>query len=352
MKFLILIASISVVVLAASTVAYTPSRYSHEQRQQQPSSPAHYRTPAQPSYRSDPAPAPVNTPKDISALLKENGLTVVLDLMAKAGLSETLNGPELTIWAPTNEAFAASELKNLNDVDLLKNVLSYHLVSFKNDPKEISSIQYELSVPTLQGENVRISVYRKKGVSFAFDETVTINGALVLKTLRASNGIIYIIDRVLDPKDLAFKNTQMEVLRNTKEFSIIYKMFEDLGITLVSDKYRPKTFFAPTNAAFEALPAGALDAIFASQDEIGKLINTHTASGTHYSRGLVSGPVPVFSGSNLDLVVSPNGVTVDNAKIIGVDLTNTEGVIHVIDAVIPNKPETPSAMCTAPVKNY
>ncbi|EFX64217.1 hypothetical protein DAPPUDRAFT_266814 [Daphnia pulex] len=235
-----------------------------------------------------------------------------LDLIAKAGLSETLNGPELTIWAPTNEAFAASELKNLNDVDLLKNVLSYHLVLFKNDPKEISSIQYELSVPTLQGENVRISVYRKKVVSFAFGETVTINGALVLKTLRASNGIIYIIDRVLDPKDLAFKNTQMEVLRNTKEFSIIYKI----------------------------------------QDEIGKLINTHTASGTHYSRGLVSGPVPVFSGSNLDLVVSPNGVTVDNSKIIGVDLTNTEGVIHVIDAVIPNKPETPSAMCTAPVKNY
>jgi uncharacterized surface protein with fasciclin (FAS1) repeats len=132
--------------------------------------------------------------------LKENGLTVVLDLMAKAGLSETLNGPgmnatrfkiisiqnliylspltsyisELTIWAPTNEAFAASELKNLNDVDLLKNVLSYHLVSFKNDPKEISSIQYELSVPTLQGENVRISVYRKKGVSFAFDEVSVI----------------------------------------------------------------------------------------------------------------------------------------------------------------------------------
>ncbi|EFX64148.1 hypothetical protein DAPPUDRAFT_229856 [Daphnia pulex] len=297
MKFLILIASISVVVLAASTVAYTPSRYSPEQRRQQP---------------------------NISALLKENGLTVVLDLMAKAGLSETLNGPELTIWAPTNEAFAASELKNLNDVDLLKNVLSYHLVSFKNDPKEISSIQYELSVPTLQGENVRISVYRKKGVSFAFGETVTINGALVLETLRASNGIIYIIDR-----DLAFKNTQMEVLRNTKEFSIIYKMFKDLGITLISDKYRPKTFFAPTNAAFEALPAGAFDAIFASQDEIGKLINTHTASGTHY-----------------------NGVTVDNAKIIGVDLINTEGVIHVIDAVIPNKPETPSAMCTAPVKNY
>jgi hypothetical protein len=44
----------------------------------------------------------------------------------------------------------------------------------------------------------------------------------------------------------------------------------------------------------------------ASQDEIGKLINTHTASGTYYSRGLVSGPIPVFSGSNLEIVVSPS----------------------------------------------
>lgn len=79
---------------------------------------------------------------------------------------------------------------------------------------------------------------------------------------------------------------------------------------------RPKTFFAPTNAAFEALPAGALDAIFASQDEIGKLINTHTASGTHYSRGLVSGPVPVFSGSNLDLVVSPSKFDFHAIKIL------------------------------------
>jgi hypothetical protein len=85
-------------------------------------------------------------------------------------------------------------------------------------------------------------------------------------------------------------------------------MFEDLGITLISDKCkstsvylsdvdrtfsrltfpfvidRPKTFFAPTNAAFEALPAGVLDALLASQDEIGKLINTHTASGPYYSR--------------------------------------------------------------------
>lgn len=51
MKFLFLIASIAVVVLAASTVAYTPSRNYPEQRRQHPT-PAAYRAPPQPSYRS------------------------------------------------------------------------------------------------------------------------------------------------------------------------------------------------------------------------------------------------------------------------------------------------------------
>lgn len=337
MKLLLVIASI-VLVLVPHISAYTPHKYY----------PEHSRYGSYRSVDQDSAPVEKssdNTTGDITSVLRQNGLTTVLDLMSKASLSRTLTGPELTVWAPINEAFAAVDSKTINDAGLLKDILNYHLVSFKNDPKEISSIQNDLTVPTVQGEVVRINIYRRKGVSFAFKETVTVNGALVLKTIRASNGIVYVLDTVLNPRDLEPKNTQMQVLRSNKEFSIIYKMFEDLGITQISDKYRPKTFFAPTNAAFEKLPPGVLDSLFASQEEIGKLINTHTASGIYYSHGLVSGPIPVFSGSNLDLVVSPSGVTIENAKIIGFDLTETEGVIHVIDAVIPNKEEAP--LCPA-----
>ncbi len=53
-------------------------------------------------------------------------------------------------------------------------------MSFKNDPKEISSIQYELTVPTLQGEVVRINVYRKKGVSFAFGEVSVVHKIVII----------------------------------------------------------------------------------------------------------------------------------------------------------------------------
>jgi hypothetical protein len=58
MKFLFLIASISVVVLAASTVAYTPNRYYPEQRRHHSTPVAHRAPPAQPSYRSLQTPEP------------------------------------------------------------------------------------------------------------------------------------------------------------------------------------------------------------------------------------------------------------------------------------------------------
>ena len=63
--------------------------------------------------------------------------------------------------------------------------------------------------------------------------------------------------------------------------------------------------FVPTNAAFQALPVDEFNALFADEQALAVLINTHTASGTFYSRGLVSGPLPVFSGVNLEIDVSP-----------------------------------------------
>lgn len=92
---------------------------------------------------------------------------------------------------------------------------------------------------------------------------------------------------------------------------------------------------------------------------MGKLINQHTLSGTWYSNGLVTGPLPLFSGDTVNIVVSSRkwpykfnhdhatlhllifiltellgGTRVGNANIIGADLSETEGVVHVIDAVI------------------
>lgn len=69
---------------------------------------------------------------------------------------------------------------------------------------------------------------------------------------------------------------------------------------------RSKTLFAPTDTAFQALPAGLLDSLFANPKELVKLLNNHIASGTFYSRGFVSGPLPVVSGITVDVDLSPS----------------------------------------------
>ena len=75
------------------------------------------------------------------------------------------------MWAPTDEAFAAIDSATLtailNDASSLKDILTYHLVPFKISPTLIPSVHIELTLPSVQGEIVRINVYRKKGSSFS-----------------------------------------------------------------------------------------------------------------------------------------------------------------------------------------
>lgn len=73
-------------------------------------------------------------------------------------------GP-LTVFAPTNDAFAAVDpaiLKSiLGDLDLLKNVLTYHVVA---SSLPADAIQNELTPRTLAGENLRINVYGQESI--------------------------------------------------------------------------------------------------------------------------------------------------------------------------------------------
>jgi len=70
-----------------------------------------------------------------------------------------------------------------------------------------------------------------------------------------------------------------------------------------------KTVFVPTNTAFQALPVSELEALFANEQALVILFNTYTASGTFYSHGLVSGPLTVFTGGNININVSDGKFT-------------------------------------------
>ncbi|EFX90385.1 hypothetical protein DAPPUDRAFT_309643 [Daphnia pulex] len=265
----------------------------------------------------------------IPTVLTNNGLTSLVDSLVKAGLAEALSGPgPFTIFAPTNNAFNGVDPTTLNsilkDVNLHQKVLAYHIVaSFIPS----SAFNNEVIVHSASGENLRINVYKS-----VQPETVTVNGALKIKTLEAGNGIIHVINKVLIPEP---ESNIMQVLERKGNFSTLLTALAITGLTPTVQNAGPFTLFAPTDAAFRSLvPAGALDSLIKNPEELKKVLLTHLVAGTVFSRGLPSGAITVVSGANVKAVVGFNRVTIDNAQVIEPDLFASNGVIHVIDTVI------------------
>ncbi len=99
----------------------------------------------------------------------------------------------------------------------------------------------------------------------------------------------------------------------------------------------PFTVFAPSDDAFAKLPAGTVDDLVKpeNKDKLTAILTLHVLSGAVHAAdiaGKTLNPASV-NGENLD-VDGTNGVTVNGAKVVSADIACTNGVIHVIDAVL------------------
>ncbi|MBF25528.1 MAG: hypothetical protein CMP49_03300 [Flavobacteriales bacterium] len=98
----------------------------------------------------------------------------------------------------------------------------------------------------------------------------------------------------------------------------------------------PFTVFAPTDAAFDALPAGTVESLLV--DPTGDLANIllhHVYSGSALSTDLSDGMmIPTLFGTELEVTFTSDGVMIDNAMVTVADITADNGVVHVIDAVL------------------
>jgi uncharacterized surface protein with fasciclin (FAS1) repeats len=125
-----------------------------------------------------------------------------------------------------------------------------------------------------------------------------------------------------------------ETLEGDARFTTLVTAIEaaDLDGTLTTGG--PFTLFAPTNAAFDALPDGTLDAVLADPDLLEAVLLYHVVSGSTLSSELSDGQsITTLQGQQL--TVSINGtVDIDEATVTQADLEASNGVIHVIDGVL------------------
>lgn len=99
----------------------------------------------------------------------------------------------------------------------------------------------------------------------------------------------------------------------------------------------PFTVFAPTNAAFAALPAGTVDGLLKpeSKDALTKILTYHVVAGAVKAADLKDGQkVKTLQGEELTVTIKDGKVMINGANVTTVDLTGSNGIVHVIDAVL------------------
>jgi len=108
------------------------------------------------------------------------------------------------------------------------------------------------------------------------------------------------------------------------------------GLDAVLAAGGPFTVFAPTNAAFAALPSATLNALLADPAALAQVLLFHVASGQVLSSQLTNGQnVTTLRAGARPLVVNlTGGVRIDNSNVIAADVRATNGVVHVINAVL------------------
>jgi len=117
-------------------------------------------------------------------------------------------------------------------------------------------------------------------------------------------------------------------------FATLVAGIKAAGLTDTLTSKGPFTVFAPTDEAFKKLPSGALDALLKDTAKLKAVLSYHVITGHVLAQNLKSGDVMTVQGSPLTAVVSSSDVQVNGAHVRQRDITASNGVIHVIDAVI------------------
>ncbi len=129
----------------------------------------------------------------------------------------------------------------------------------------------------------------------------------------------------------------VDIAVSKDEFSTLVAAVQAAGLvdTLKSDG--PFTVFAPTNAAFDKLPAGTVESLLKpeNKDKLVSILTYHVVPGRVTSAQLAGKRVSVATAEGSNVIIDGrNGVKVDGANVLVADVVASNGIIHVIDSVI------------------
>ncbi len=133
---------------------------------------------------------------------------------------------------------------------------------------------------------------------------------------------------------LTFAADIVETAVSAGQFTTLVKAVQAAGLVDTLKGKGPFTVFAPTDAAFAKLPAGALDSLLKDKEKLTQVLTYHVVPGKVMAAQVKAGEVKTVEGQSLSVTTKNGAVMVDEAKVVKTDIVASNGVIHVIDTVV------------------
>lgn len=128
--------------------------------------------------------------------------------------------------------------------------------------------------------------------------------------------------------------TIADTTAKTPELSTLNKLINDAGLADTLRGQGPYTVFAPSDAAFKAVPAKTMDELSKDKEMLKSVLTYHVLPGKLTSAEVKNGNTKTVQGANVALSKAGTFVTVEDAMVTQADVPATNGVVHVIDRVL------------------
>ena len=333
-----------------------------------------------------------NTIYDIVS--NSNDHTTLKTAIDACSLDATLSGTgPFTLFAPTDAAFnllpAGTVTALLNDIPQLTSILLHHAIQGAVMSNMLSNNQV---VTTLNGTDVIVTINSNgvfidnaqvtiadivadNGVVHVIDAVLlppsdcagVINGIAAVDTcgtchqsyMYAGMGAVTYVATYADTVGLAgtfvlagspmdvmsnpnwisdpslCSNTIYDVVSNSNDHTTLKTAIDACSLDTTLSGAGPFTLFAPTDAAFNLLPAGTVTTLLNDIPELTSILLHHVVPGTVMSNVLSNNQViTTVNGTDVIVTINSNGVFIDNAQVTVADIVADNGVVHVIDAVL------------------
>ena len=277
----------------------------------------------------------------VDVVVDSDDHTLLEAAVIEADLAGALSGDgPFTVFAPTDDAITAlvAELgitaEDLLALEGLGDILLYHVVNATAMSTDLSDGQM---ITTMLGEDVTISI---------MDGTVMVNDATVtVADIAADNGVVHVIDAVLLPPTPEVTPTVAQIIADSEVHGVLAAVLDSTGLDEALAGPGPFTVFAPTDAAFDALPPEVILGLLMDNAALTNVLTYHVAGDSLTSGDLSDGQqITTLFGEDVTVSIMDGTVMINDATVIVADLIGSNGVVHVIDAILLPPVPTPATV--------